>query len=418
MSSAQLALFHQRETRGPERRRIRAVLAAGPGPPPRLRPLRTHSRAASAGQGRVPGEHGPPATLSGRGWRAVLLLLGTTSTPAQPQVTAQLGPGPVGGVCDCPPRGEAGLTSFPHHAGGQPGDLLPLVGQETEARSSSQQTTDAELLWKSQTWPSLGWTGQRGRGWGVVETGAWSRQRGVARSGEARLGRGAWLGAEGRGLDRGRGQARGGKVGQSRRGRGRGARPGEGRRGQIRGARPPPRRQADAASTWKALQWVLDARGSSHHGGALAGHPGLWREGRVLLMGRSASERSAVTAAPPGLIIRKLHQASLGDEGLFSRTLVVTKLFLFSLASPFCFPLLCPEGSGIATGARGSGWGRLHTPCPLPAHFSLRTEGGGEGGSLSRPHCPARLDSDGQVPQLLLVPGRPCLAWTPRPPTV
>lgn len=207
-------------------------------------------------------------------------------------------------------------------------------------------------------------------------------------------------------------------MGQSRRGRGRGARPGEGRRGQIRGARPPPRRQADAASTWKALQWVLDARGSSHHGGALAGHPGLWREGRVLLMGRSASERSAVTAAPPGLIIRKLHQASLGDEGLFSRTLVVTKLFLFSLASPFCFPLLCPEGSGIATGARGSGWGRLHTPCPLPAHFSLRTEGGGEGGSLSRPHCPARLDSDGQVPQLLLVPGRPCLAWTPRPPTV
>ena len=88
-------------------------------------------------RGGLPGEHGPPARLSCRGWRAVLPLLGTVSTPAQPQVTTRLGLGPVGGVCDRPPHGEVDLTSFLHPAGGQQGGLSNLVGQETEARSSS-----------------------------------------------------------------------------------------------------------------------------------------------------------------------------------------------------------------------------------------------------------------------------------------
>ena len=38
---------------------------------------------------------------------------------------------------------------------------------------------------------------------------------------------------------------------------------------------------------------------STHYGDALAGHSGLWREGRPLLMGRPASESSAVAAAHP-----------------------------------------------------------------------------------------------------------------------
>lgn len=180
MSSAQLPLFHQREALGPERRRIRAVRAAGPGPAPRLQPLPTHSREASAGQGRVPGEHGPPATLSGRGWRAVLPLLGTTLT--QPQVTAQLAQAPWG-ECVTPPRGEADLTSFLHHVGGQQGDLLPLVGQETEARSSSQQTQMKSCYGRAILGPA--WGGQ-GRG-GVA--GKWSGQ-GRGRD------RGAWPGQE------------------------------------------------------------------------------------------------------------------------------------------------------------------------------------------------------------------------------
>ena len=105
------------------------------------------------------------------------------------------------------------------------------------------------------------WAGQ-GRG-GVAGT----EGRGQVRGG---MGGGVAL-AEGRGLDRG------GEVGQS------GVVGAEGQRGPVRGgvarsgeARPPPRRPADAASTWKALQWVLDAGESPHHGDALAGHPGLW----------------------------------------------------------------------------------------------------------------------------------------------
>ena len=178
MSSARLPLLHQWESRGPERRRIQAVRGAGS--TPRLLPLLKHS----AAQGRVPAEHGPPARLSCRGWRAVLPLLGTASTPAQPQVTAWLGPGPLGGVCDRPLHGEEDLTSFLHPASGQQGGLSNLVGQETEARSSSQQTTDAELLRKRQTWPSLEWRGWRGCG---------QTRGGVARPEEA------WPGQRGRG---------------------------------------------------------------------------------------------------------------------------------------------------------------------------------------------------------------------------
>ena len=190
MSSAQLPLLHQRESRGLGRRRIRAVRAAGTGPTPRLLPLLTHSGAASAAEGRVPGEHGPPARLSCRGWRAVLPLLGTVSTPAQPQVTTRLAPGPVGGVCDRPPHEEVDLTSFPHPAGGQQGGLSNLVGQETgqelklEEPDLAQPGVDrAEGAWPGQgrragqracpgqrAWPGGGaWPGQGRRG-GAKET--------------------------------------------------------------------------------------------------------------------------------------------------------------------------------------------------------------------------------------------------------
>lgn len=149
-----------------------------------------------------------------------------------------------------------------------------------------------------------------------------------------------------------------------------------------------------------------DACVSPHHGDALAGHPGLWREGRALLVGRSVSERSAVTAAPPGpldrytglhLEIRVCFYEPWGLRTSFS--------LLWPLDS--VFPAM-PRRLWNSGRVHGSGWGRLlssgrHTPCPLPAHFSLCTEGGGEGWSLSWSHCPALLASDGQVPQLLSV---------------
>ena len=176
-------------------------------------------------------------------------------------------------------------------------------------------------------------------------------------------------------------------------------------------ARPPPRRQADAASTWKALQWVLDAGEPPQHGDALAGHPGLWR-------GRGSPADGKVTRP-----IRKVHQASLGDQGLSSRTLVATKLFLFPLASGFYFPLLCPEGSGVATGARGSGRGRLLPPaCTPPAPFRrispcAQREEARAGPSPGHTALPAwTLMAKSPSCFLWCIPGRPCLAWMPRPP--
>ena len=240
--------------------------AAGTGPTPRLLPLLTLSGAASAAEGRVPGEHGPPARLSCRGWRAVLPLLGTVSTPAQPQVTTRLAPGPVGGVCDRPPHEEVDLTSFPHPAGGQQGGLSNLVGQET---GQELKLEEPDLAQPGVDRAEGAWPGQGRR----------AGQR-------ACPGQRAWPGG--------------------------GAWPGQSGRGRVRGGEAGPRRRC------------FHAEGFAVRSGRLSVHT-LWRRSRRALWlvaggenpadGKASLREFGCRCSTPGPS-RQVHRAPLGDQGL------------------------------------------------------------------------------------------------------
>lgn len=158
VSSAQTPLLHQWESRVQSASASGAVRVAGS--TPRLLPLLTHSGVASAAQGRVPAEPRPSskAVLQG-GWRAALPSWGQRP-PAQPQVTAWLGPGPLE-VCDRPPWGGGPHFLSTLQVGSREAYRIWWV-RKLGPGLKSAQTTDAELFGRDRLAPA--WSGEGGGG--------------------------------------------------------------------------------------------------------------------------------------------------------------------------------------------------------------------------------------------------------------
>ena len=108
-----------------------------------------------------------------------------------------------------------------------------------------------------------------------------------------------------------------------------------------------------------------------------------------------------VPTAPPD---RYTPLDPVGDGVRFYEPWWPRRSFLFSSFTILFFPLLCPEVSGVVAVCVALRWAAsppAHEPPPLPADFSVWTEGGGEGGPLSPSSCPALFGLHGKAPKLL-----------------
>lgn len=156
----------------------------------------------------------------------------------------------------------------------------------------------------------------------------------------------------------------------------------------------------------KPLQAALGARVSPDHGDVPSRHTGLGREGRALLRGTLGLDRRTVcscSATRP--ILTGTHPwIRLETRVRFYEPWWPRSSFLFPSFIILLFPLFCPEVSGVAAVRAALWWAAsppAREPRPLPARFSVWTEGGGEGGPLSPSSCPAPFGLHGKAPKPL-----------------